>query len=489
MSLPDYGFDLIPEKDYFDIPHLGKVKVEAVINILLGLLIGSGAIALLCHGDHFLLFRRIMLMLGITALLRPLIFTMTSLPDPCEWGHIQTYPVTCNNQRKTGHFTLVEIINYTFTRLKNPKNMETQGDMLFSGMYEVIDVKAFGSLITKDNYITFIPLFFIVLTVALFTCYLILLCRFHYSVDVFMAILIVVCLWLIICESAELATYLVYQSFVDALSNLCVGTTTSDSVFVGKPNLDYAVMDFEAEPSDFSRKRITGHYGTVSLIKCLDWNCTGELLASCSSDSTVRIWNSHRSYKCEYSFSFKNHISQVKWNPVAADMIACTFDKEIVKIWNIDNEDSMLTIKLLGYTDFLSWSPDGKFIAVENDKGTMYIIDVSNGTYTAIRNNKNASSIVDQMRCVGEWIQRVCLWHRKEVSLNLDGVGRVDMIVYNEETRSFQNEGSMDCHMGECTTIDMDRKHRNIVTGSTDTFISIIDCNEMITLKTFKCHK
>ncbi len=26
----------------------------------------------------------------------------------------------------------------------------------------------------------------------------------------------------------------------------------------------------------------------------------------------------------------------------------------------------------------------------------MYIIDVSNGTYTAIRNNKNASSIVDR---------------------------------------------------------------------------------------------
>lgn len=80
-----------------------------------------------------------------------------------------------------------------------------------------------------------------------------------------------------------------------------------------------------------------------------------------------------------------------------------------------------------------------------------------------------------------------------------DGVGRVDMIVYNEETRTFQNEGyvgeeksdytQMDCHMGECTTIDIDRKHRNIVTGSTDTFISVIDCNEMITLKSFKCHK
>lgn len=29
---------------------------------------------------------------------------------------------------------------------------------------------------------------------------------------------------------------------------------------------------------------------------------------------------------------------------------------------NVDNQ-------ALGYTDFLSWSPDGKFIAVENDVG------------------------------------------------------------------------------------------------------------------------
>ena len=30
-------------------------------------------------------------------------------------------------------YTLVEIINYTFSRLRDPKNVETQGDMLFSG--------------------------------------------------------------------------------------------------------------------------------------------------------------------------------------------------------------------------------------------------------------------------------------------------------------------------------------------------------------------
>ena len=42
------------------------------------------------------------------------------------------------------------------------------------------------------------------------------------------------------------------------------------------------------------------------------------------------------------SIHFHSKITSVKWNPVAADMIACTFDKEIVKIWNIDNEGILL---------------------------------------------------------------------------------------------------------------------------------------------------
>lgn len=43
--------------------------------------------------------------------------------------------------------------------------------------------------------------------------------------------------------------------------------------------------------------------------------------------------------------------------------------------------------------------------------------------------------------------------------------------------------------MGECTTIDIDRKHYNLVTGSTDTFVCVIDCNEMIVINSIKCQK
>ena len=47
----------------------------------------------------------------------------------------------------------------------------------------------------------------------------------------------------------------------------------------------------------------------------------------------------------------------------------------------------------------------------------------------------------------------------------------------------------MNCHMGECTTIDIDRKHANLATGSTDTYVNYLDCNEMICLNSIKCQK
>ena len=38
-----------------------------------------------------------------------------------------------SEEQKQGTYSLSEIINYTFTRLKNPNNIDTSGDMLFSG--------------------------------------------------------------------------------------------------------------------------------------------------------------------------------------------------------------------------------------------------------------------------------------------------------------------------------------------------------------------
>lgn len=100
--LPDYGFDFLKEvrilhslcflRSYLNVPIFGKLKTEAVINILLMSLVLSAAFLVINNNDDFLLLRRLFFMLGITALLRPCIFCMTSLPDPSEHNPVRSYP-------------------------------------------------------------------------------------------------------------------------------------------------------------------------------------------------------------------------------------------------------------------------------------------------------------------------------------------------------------------------------------------------------------
>lgn len=98
--------------------------------------------------------------------------------------------------------------------------------------------------------------------------------------------------------------------------------------------------------------------------------------------------------------------------------------------------ETIHTIRLegSGYLDFMAWSPDGKFLAVENEvsvwtpthfkRGVVYIIDVERKEYTTLKKDKNASSIVSNcakivngrgMRFVGDWTRPVYLSQRREV--------------------------------------------------------------------------
>ena len=40
---------------------------------------------------------------------------------------------TTSEEQKPEEITLARVVNYTFTRLHNPQDIETSGDMLFSG--------------------------------------------------------------------------------------------------------------------------------------------------------------------------------------------------------------------------------------------------------------------------------------------------------------------------------------------------------------------
>lgn len=73
-------------------PFFGVVYTESVVNSLLAGLLISAILLMLNQHDNLVIFRQMVVIVGITALLRPIIFCMTSLPDPSPHNPARLYP-------------------------------------------------------------------------------------------------------------------------------------------------------------------------------------------------------------------------------------------------------------------------------------------------------------------------------------------------------------------------------------------------------------
>ncbi|KAK8820766.1 WD40 domain-containing protein [Blastocystis sp. ATCC 50177/Nand II] len=237
-------------------------------------------------------------------------------------------------------------------------------------------------------------------------------------------------------------------------------------------------MDSNLRIDESPRKKLEGH---TEKIKCLDWSLSGNYLASGSKDRTVKIWNAKHHSRCDYSFSFKSTVLQVKWNPVKEEIIACTVEKDMVYIWNIENEESMMSVRIVGHPDYLSWSPDGKYMCVMNDRGVVFIIDAITCNITTVKSAGNQSVTRNDI-CWG--LDSSCLY----VASGTDDMGCVEIIEFNEESKEFAFANRLPISMGECNTIDIDRRHNLLAVGSSDSILTIIDFCEMIPVSSIKLH-
>lgn len=62
-------------------------------------------------------------------------------------------------------------------------------------------------------------------------------------------------------------------------------------------------------------------------------------------------------------------------------------------------------------------------------------------------------------------------------------------VILRTEAGEYVFDRSFICSMSPLTSLDMDRKHHNLAVGSADSLVTIIDCFELITLSTLKCHQ
>ncbi|KAL9172326.1 hypothetical protein ABFS82_03G038400 [Erythranthe guttata] len=144
---------------------------------------------------------------------------------------------------------------------------------------------------------------------------------------------------------------------VDWRNNTSFATCSTDSmIYVCKVGENRPIKSFQ------------GHQGEVNAIK---WDPTGSLLASCSDDSTAKIWTMKQD-TCLLDLREHSKIYTVRWSPTGPGtnnpnqqlvLASASFDSTI-KLWDV--EAGRLLQSLDGHRDpvySVAFSPNGEYLA------------------------------------------------------------------------------------------------------------------------------
>nr|VDD28678.1 unnamed protein product [Brassica oleracea] len=196
---------------------------------------------------------------------------------------------------------------------------------------------------------------------------------------------------------------------VDWRNNVSFATSSTDTFI-------YLCKIGETRPV----KVFAGHQGEVN---CVKWDPTGTLLASCSDDSTAKIWNIKQHNFVHDLRDHTKEIYTIRWSPTGPGtnnpnkqltLASASFDST-VKLW--DAELGKMICSLNGHRDAvysLAFSPNGEYIASGSVDKSIHIWSLKEGkvvkTYTGEggifevcwnkEGNKLAACFADNSVCV-----------------------------------------------------------------------------------------
>ena len=141
--------------------------------------------------------------------------------------------------------------------------------------------------------------------------------------------------------------------------------------------------------SQKNTQEFTGH---VDVIEDLSFSPDGGLMASASSDKTVRIWDTKTRREIHTLVGHVGTVNCVDFSPDGL-LIASGSDDHRIKIWDVKTGQEQKTFESVGRVNDIAFSPNGNLVAAAENTGLVRIWDANAGvevmTLTGHRLNVN----------------------------------------------------------------------------------------------------
>ena len=207
-------------------------------------------------------------------------------------------------------------------------------------------------------------------------------------------------------------------------------------------------------------------------VNYLQWNSDGNYLGSVSiPEKTVKISqldSKSMNAKVLHTVPCSNVPAAVCWHPTDPIRFAICGDDKTVDIWDVRASKAVSKIPTSGQNINMSWSPNGKNIAVTNRNDNLVILDVAE------------SKQVKPIKFLYEINELVWTNNSDHILLASAGadLGCIEFMKYNDESVTLID--SINCHTSNCYCIKIDPTYTKLCCGSVDHTVSIWDLDDLI---------
>jgi len=221
--------------------------------------------------------------------------------------------------------------------------------------------------------------------------------------------------------------------------------------------------------SDYTRE----YHAHKKKVHSVAWNSNGQRLASGSTDKTARVWalDDHRKGK---EIELKGHtdsVDQLCWDPTHPDQLATASADKTVRVWDARSGKCSHKVDTSGENINISWSPDGKQIAVGNKNDVLTVIETRK-----MKKSQEKSFPYE----VNEFAwdpsgKYFCLAQGERNAGYVEVLNASDFSPFRKQM----------AHTASCYCIEFAPNGRYLTLGGADAIVTLWDTSELIAIKAF----